>query len=90
MSTFLAVTIGSYALAALFAAMGVLSHKFDDNLVQRIGLGITSIGACCAAAYVWRMRYALSDLELYAMEFLGVGLAIYGAGTVWKFWRDTK
>jgi len=57
--------------------VGVLSCKFKDTLLQRIGMAVTSIGAIA------------SGVNRHENSFmcLGFGVAIYCVATAWKLWR---
>ena len=64
-------------IVTLSCAAATLHARFDDNLAQRIGLGGVSI---CALAL-------MGGVNVNAIEWLVYALALYCAGTIYKFWR---
>jgi hypothetical protein len=82
----LVLQIAPFVVVAVLAMVAVLSHCFDDNLLQRIGLSTASLGAALVA---WVLARG-GTVGMNAVVLLGYGVAIYGCGTVWKvkrFWR---
>ena len=78
-------TVYSIALAIITLAclLGVLSHKFDDNLFQRIGLSVACLGACLRLIELF--GYFPDDTK--ARYLFTYGVALFCLGTAWKFWR---
>ena len=63
--------------------LAVFSRKFDDNLLQRIGLSITCLGACLRMAELF--DYLPDDTK--ARYLFTYGVAVFCIGAVWKIWR---
>ncbi len=74
--------ITPFLLVAMLAVAAVLSHVFDDNLLQRVGLSAICIGATLSA---WVMLRGGESNNPFVL--LAYGLAIYGVGTTQKVWR---
>lgn len=77
----------AYTIALVTVAVsclaGVLSHKFDDNLLQRVGLSIACLGACLRLIELF--GYFPDDTK--ARYLFTYGAALFCTGTAWKFWR---
>ena len=58
---------------------GVLSHHFNDNLLQRAGMALLGIFCFGRATSIWHAQFASAD-------WFGVhlGMAVYALGTAWK------
>lgn len=67
----------------LASAAGVFSPRFDDNLVQRVGLAT----ACLGAALRLLDLLDFLDANNNARYLMTYGFAIFSVGTAWKFWR---
>lgn len=78
-------TVYSIALSiiALSCLAGVFSYKFDDNLLQRIGLSVACLGALLRLTELLDM---FPD-DTRARYLLTYGIAVFCLGTAWKFWR---
>lgn len=63
----------------------VLSHKFDDNLLQRIGLAM----ACMGATVRLLDLVNLVDANSNARYLLTYGVSVFCIGTAYKFWRKS-
>ncbi len=77
------IYIIALAIIAACALLGVLSHKFEDNLPQRVGLSMACLGA------VVRLTELLDHFpdETPARYLMTYGIALFCVGTTWKFWR---
>lgn len=76
----LALQLLPFLLVAALAAFAVLSHCFDDNLLQRIGLSGICIGATLTAFVLMRGQiYSHGTCVVFAY-----GVAVYGIGTFIK------
>ena len=62
---------------------GVLYCKFDDNLLQRIGLAL----ACMGAIVRLLDMVDLVDDSSNARYLLTYGVAVFCVGTTYKFWK---
>ena len=80
-------TVYSIALAiiALGCLAGVFCHKFDDNLIQRVGLSVVCLGACLRLTET----FGIFPDDTKARYLFTYGVALYCLGTAWKFWRKT-
>lgn len=79
----LLIQVTPFVIVSIIAASAVLSHCFDDNLLQRVGLSATSIGATLTAVVLLRGLPELTN----AVTLLAYGVVIYGAGTWLKVRR---
>lgn len=79
----LILQIAPCVVVALLTTLGVLSHCFNDNLLQRIGLALAGTGAALMAWVLARGCPASTN----AAVLLAYGAAVYGCGTVWKVKR---
>lgn len=73
-------------LVAAIAALAVLHHEFNDNLLQRIGLSGVCIGATLSMVSVLQDHGSRGE----SYTILVYGLAIYAIGTLVKFKRLHK
>ncbi|MFN5348814.1 MAG: hypothetical protein ACK5A0_04655 [Polaromonas sp.] len=75
--------VTALGIIAACALLGVFSHKFDDNLLQRFGLSMACIGA------VLRLTELVDQFpgDTRARYLLTYGIALFCVGTTWKFWR---
>lgn len=70
-------------LATAFACLvAVFSRSFNDNLLQRIGLGLISIGATGVGLRVWNTGFVSTDaawvhVGMFVMA-LGTAIKVYG------------
>ena len=79
------ITVLACGFIALSCLMGVLSHLFDDTLLQRIALGALAIFALGVG------RYVMNGGELtYSMHGLLGCVAIHCAEVMRKVWLRHK
>lgn len=71
------ITIVSLWIVLLMCAAGVFSPVFDDNTLQRIGLGGVGVGVV-----PW-----LFEAPAELVVLLHVGMASYALGTALKVWK---
>jgi hypothetical protein len=76
----LQITIAALLVQAFGAASGVFFKRFDDNIIQRIGLFGVSITSLALAWYIYKFHSALMTFEIHAGSW-----AVYILGTAWKF-----
>lgn len=81
------ISVTSLVIVILLCLVGAFSAKFNDNLLQRLGLGLVAIA-------MWPRLESLVEFSGYAKHMpdwtlLGqhLGLACYALGTAWKVWR---
>lgn len=81
----LETVIYTLSLAVIVTACisAVLSPKFDDNLVQRIGLAVACIGATVRLLDT----VDLLDASHHSRHLLTYGVSIFCIGTAYKFWK---
>ena len=78
-----------YVLALIFVVMlsilAIFSNRFDDNILQRIGLSVIGFSSC-ADLY---LMYLASECCTHhnSRSLFIVGFAIYGIGTLMKVYR---
>lgn len=73
----------SLVVIAMTCLAGVFSHKFDDNLLQRVGLSLACMGACLRLTELF--DFFPDDTK--ARYLFTYGVACFCMGTAWKFWR---
>ena len=73
----------SLFIIAVTCFLAVLSSKFEDNLMQRVGFSVSCLGASTRLLEV----YGQYPNETNARYMFTYGVAIICVGTVWKFWR---
>ena len=78
------VYLMALGIIACVCLLGVLSHKFHDNLPQRIALGMVCIGS---AARIVEIQTSLFGSE-HARYLFVFGVALFGCATTYKFWRQ--
>lgn len=66
--------------------LGVLHPRYEDNLIQRIGL---SVGALGSMAELWFFVFERFVPDAADLLFAG-GVALFCIGTVIKKWRGPK
>lgn len=76
--------LAPFLIVATLAVAAVLSHLFEDNLLQRIGLSATFFGAALSA---WALAKGAPE-SFNSFVLMAYGLAIYGAGTTKKVWMN--
>ena len=78
-----------YVIALLIigvtSAISVFYPKYDDNLIQRVGLSVTCMGATLRLLDM----VDIVDSNNNARFLLTYGVAIFCLGAVYKFWRKT-
>ena len=67
------------AVVAFICALAVLHPRYEDNLLQRVGMAITCIGATAQIFVTWAGMYGM-----HSRLFLVAGVAIFAVGTLWK------
>lgn len=77
-----AITVFACCFISLACVMGVLSHLFDDTLIQRVALGAMSIFALGIAWFVLR-----GGELTYSMHGLLGCVAIHCAEVMRKVWN---
>lgn len=80
--TMAALSIFSLLLVAVLCGIGTLSHKFDDNLLQRIGMG----GICLSNLVLAHHVYKLDIVEPSCLVLAG-GMLSFALGTAKKVWK---
>jgi hypothetical protein len=76
----LQITIVALLIQSVGATAGVFFKRFDDNIIQRIGLFGVSITSLALAWYIYKFHSALMTFEVHAGAW-----AVYILGTMWKF-----
>lgn len=67
------------SVVAIVCAIAVLHRNYDDNLLQRLGMALTSFGA------VGDVFAASNNAHSHnALTLLAVGLALFALGSVWR------
>lgn len=74
-----AVYVFPLIVIAILSMVAVLYERFDDNLLQRIGLSATCVGSTLAA-----VAMAHGGNACNATTLLAYGIILYGAGTAMK------
>ena len=76
----------SASLVAIFVCClaGTLSRKFDDNLLQRVGMSFTCIAVFARLSEV----EILLEYNNHIRYLLTYGVAIYCIGTAYRAWRQ--
>lgn len=74
-------------IVALVCAAGVLYHRYDDNLLQRIGMSVICIGAIGEI-----FSKSLLASHTNAGLLLAIGLASFAVGSCWRYrpWRSER
>ena len=75
--------IAALLLICLLTTTAVLCPKYNDNLVQRIGLSMACIGAAARLAEI----ESLLEQTNHIRYFLTYGIAVFCLGTAYKVWR---
>ena len=70
-------------IIAVTCLLAVFVRKFDDNLLQRMGLSIGCMGALLRLAELF--EYVPDDTK--ARYLFTYGVAVFCIGAVWKIWR---
>lgn len=73
------------AILASVCAIGACHPAYDDNLLQRLGLGVICLACVALGAHVWATRAVLPACFLMAC-----GLVLFAAGVVVKVWRFSR
>ena len=74
-----AVHVFSLGVIALACALGVLHPRYQDNILQRTGMGIACVGAS-SVVYLG----GCNEHSQNAQILFSIGVACFAAGTVWK------
>ena len=72
------------AIIAVICLLGVLSHKFNDNFLQRVALAMVCIGSVSRIVEI-QTNLIGSEHARYLFVF---GVALFGCATTYKFWRQ--
>lgn len=84
----LTVYIVCLGLLGVLCVLGTFAQCFDDNLLQRLGMGF--VGLSCALLAVRAIRNEHVDITTFAFV-LGIALFALGmASKVWRFRRSTS
>lgn len=75
----LKITLAALLIQAACATGGVFCNRFNDNLIQRIGLAGVVFTSLALAWYIYQYHTALATFEVHAASW-----AVYCIGTVWK------
>lgn len=67
---------------ALVCALGVLHPRYEDTLLQRIGMAVACLGAVAELAALW---HGYDRINAHITTTLGA--ALFALGTVVKKWR---
>ena len=70
-------------IVAAVCLLGVLAHKFNDNLLQRIALCMVCIGSVARIIEIETNLFG-SENARYLFVF---GVALFGCSTAYKFWK---
>lgn len=73
------LTVFALVVVAFASSLAVLSHRFDDTLMQRVALSGICIGSMSCAAWVWDAGYVPPGGVLMA-----VSAALFAAETARK------
>lgn len=73
----------SLVAIALACLLAIFTHKFDDNLFQRVGLSLACLGSGLRLFELF--DYVPNDTQ--ARYLFTYGVALFCTGTTWKFWR---
>lgn len=82
-----AVYYVSLLIVAVVCAVAVLHHRYDDNLLQRIGMSLICIGAIGEVFSSSRpVTHSNSGL------LIAIGLACFALGSCWRHrpWRPKR
>lgn len=71
-------------IIACVCLLGVLSHKFQDNFLQRFALSMVCIGSISRIVEIQTSLFG-SEHARYLFVF---GVALFGCATTYKFWRQ--
>lgn len=69
-------------IVALVCALGVLHPRYEDTLLQRIGMAVACLGAVAELAALW---HGYDRINAHITTTLGA--ALFALGTVVKKWR---
>lgn len=64
----------------------IFAKNFADNLIQRIGLALTSFGCIMRLLEITGVYPMIEN----ARYFQGYGVCLFCIGTYYKFWRHRK
>jgi hypothetical protein len=67
-------------LNAFFCLLGVISNKFNDNIMQRIGMGLLCIASLARADTLWNKMPEMSLLR----SWIHIGIFFFAFGTWYK------
>lgn len=81
----LQMTIAVLVIQAMCTAAGVFHPKFEDNLIQRIGLAGATVCSLAIAWRYWNFGVALLDDEMFS--YYAGAWTLYAVGTVWKVFK---
>jgi hypothetical protein len=72
-------------IVALVCALGVLHPRYEDTLLQRIGMAVACLGAVAELAALWH-GYDRINAHITTTT----GAALFALGTVVKKWRGPR
>ena len=70
------------SVVSMVCGLAVLHPRYEDNLVQRIGLALAGVGS-----FGLTLAILLGAQQLNASTLFAVGVAVFALGTVWKHRR---
>lgn len=79
--------LGLVVIVALCIA-GIFNRRFDDNLLQRVGLSFLASG--CMALLYMRFNHVEDAIELKPRIVTQIGILFYALGTALKVWSNPK
>lgn len=75
--------IAELTIVAFICLLGVLHPRYEDNLLQRVGMACTCIGCMAQILILWRDHEGANALTVTM-----AGVSAFAIGTVWKKWRQ--
>lgn len=72
-------------IVAAVCALGVLHPRYEDTLLQRIGMAVACLGAVAELAALW---HGYDRINAHITTTLGA--ALFALGTVVKKWRGPR
>lgn len=75
----------SIFLLVVLSIIGTLSHRYEDNLIQRISMALIAFGGCAYLFCQWDGLPAYNPRAL-----LTAGCALFGIGSALKTWRYSR
>lgn len=72
------------SFVAVICMVGCFSPRYDDNMLQRIGMAVLGMGCIARVQSIWAAEVVANDWFL-----VHGGMALVAAGTAWKLYRKT-